>query len=62
MEHNTNPVKNTNTAAFVFPQEQLNFCYACCGNCRYYDGNDWCGQHRCYTTGGDHCSSWEDRD
>ena len=34
--------------------------YACCGNCRYYDGDGWCGYHRTSTTGGDHCGSWED--
>ena len=34
--------------------------YACCGNCRYYDGDDWCGYHRTHTTGGDHCGSWEE--
>lgn len=33
--------------------------YACCGNCRYFDGEDWCGLHRCRTTGGDSCSSHE---
>lgn len=34
--------------------------YACCGNCRYYDGDGWCGYLRCSTTGGDHCSNWDE--
>lgn len=33
---------------------------ACCGNCRYYDGDGWCGQHSRSTTGGDYCSYWEE--
>lgn len=31
----------------------------CCGNCRYFDGDSWCGLHRCRTTGGDRCDSWQ---
>lgn len=34
--------------------------YACCGNCRYFDGDDWCGYNRCRTTGGDHCDNWRE--
>lgn len=42
----------------VLPDRPLR--YACCGNCRFYDGDSWCGLHRCSTTGGDRCPSWED--
>lgn len=50
----------TQTTLFVMPQDEIKFCaYGCCGNCRYYDGDGWCGLHRCSTTGGDTCDSWE---
>jgi len=56
----TNAAETAKKKKIVFPQAELKFRYACCGNCRYFDGDDWCGRHRCRTTGGDHCACWEE--
>ena len=60
MEKEINSVERT-ADSFAMPKEDIKFCaYACCGNCRYYDGAGWCGLHRTSTTGGDRCGSWEE--
>ena len=63
MKNNDTMITNTTNLPekIRFPREEdFRFFYACCGNCRFFDDVDWCGRHRCRTTGGDHCSYWEE--
>lgn len=62
MEKKVSCMGNRNDGNMEFVMPEGSFAYACCGNCRYFDGDDWCGYRGTHTTGGDHCGCWRDED